>query len=118
MDELNRYGLAEHRYEGVGELRHPNDNPTPVFFDVRQLNNAAIVIGCVATSGSLFEDPSELAGQTLDGQHLQTFGRLVRVRLHLANELRTAVYLCSEFRVGPSGFAYSSYEPIRFALYN
>jgi hypothetical protein len=117
MRQLDRYGLAEHQYEGVGEVQFTGRDPTKVYFDARQMPDATLVVGCVAMEGSLSGDPYELTGHTLDRRSFQSAGPLITVSHRITNGYQSAELLCREIRVG-ADVTLSTLEPVRFALYN
>jgi hypothetical protein len=116
MHELDRYGLAEYQYEGVGELRYADRDPVKVYFDARQFSDARLVIGCIATESSLHEDPVELSGRRFDGQSFQAKAP-TWVTHHIRSEYQSAQFIADEIQVG-ADVALPTYRPLRFAVYN
>lgn len=79
MDDLNHYGPALFRYEGMGEVSFENGDVVPVYFDARQLNRATVVIGCMAEGWNLGASSriiSRISGLTTDGHELESVGRV------------------------------------------
>src|SRR5258708_25981271 len=121
MDQLDRYGLYEHRYEGIGEVNFAEGNPLPVYFDARQLRGAEIIIGYLTEGrlgGSFLAEPRELVGKTTDGRPFRTLGDLVTVRNRSANGVNQAELFAREIDIGEPVTEGPLYYPVRFALYN
>ena len=121
MDQLDRYGLYEHRYEGIGEVNFAEGNPLPVYFDARQLRGAEIIIGYLTEGrlgGSFLVEPRELVGKTTDGRPFRTLGDLVTVRNRSANGVNQAELFAREIDIGEPVTEGPLYYPVRFALYN
>ncbi len=98
MDQLDRYGLYEHRYEGIGEVNFAEGNPLPVYFDARQLRGAEIIIGYLTEGrlgGSFLVEPREPVGKTTDGRPFRTLGDLVDSAESVRQRSESSGTLCS-----------------------
>lgn len=88
---LDQYGVALHRYEGLGKANLSQGEPLPVYFEVRQVENGSIVIGCLSSEDLLLRDIQSVSGYTDDGTHLETSGRILvthaSMRSHAPSEL-------------------------------
>ncbi len=115
MDELERYGTAEHRYEGTGCLVGSDGSNTEVYFDARQVDDGAIVIGVAAVGGSIVGEASSFRGRTFSGLELRTEGPMSDVFRTFGRGDR-AHFIVPQLEVAASTEA--TPRTIRFALYN
>ena len=60
MDELDQYGTAIRRLEGVCTLTHgpqSEQEGPPAYFEARQVDDNSIIIGCLRDRSFAFEPP-------------------------------------------------------------
>ena len=72
MKELDDYGSFNTSYEGVGQLWYVGKPNIPVCFDVRQLADGRLIVGCVSTGDPIEPDPVSIAGHLLSGEPFDT----------------------------------------------
>jgi hypothetical protein len=68
MDELDEYGAFNTRYEGGRQLRYVPGPSVPIYFDVRQLVDGRLLVGCVSTGELIREGPVAISGRLLSGE--------------------------------------------------
>jgi hypothetical protein len=120
MDELDEYGAYNTRYEGIGTLRYFGDPPTtPIYFEVRQLVDGRLLVGCVSTGETIRETPSAIDGHLLTGEPFSTIvGRGIR-EIYLNNgEISKAHYVANMTRVKYTNELQPNNHSIEFALHN
>jgi hypothetical protein len=119
MDELDEYGAFNTRYEGVGELQYMPGLAVPVYFDVRQLVDGRLLVGCVSTGGPIQEGPVAISGRLLSGEPFDTiWGRRITEMHRPDSDVAKVHYVANMTRVRYTKDAQPDNHSVRFALHN
>ena len=120
MDELDGYGTFNTRYEGVGHLiyLYPSDS-IPIYFEVRQLTNGRLLLGCVSTEKPIRDKPHALDGHLVTGEPFTTmWGRGITEIYRSEGLVSKAHYLATMTRVRYTRDVQPDDHSIQFAVHN
>jgi hypothetical protein len=119
MDELDEYGAFNTRYEGVGKLQYLPGHPIPVYFEVRQLTDGRLLLGCVSTGDPIRDKPHAVDGHLLAGEPFTTmWGRGIAEIQRSEGEVSKAHYIANMMRVRYTQDLEPNHHSINFALHN
>jgi hypothetical protein len=119
MDELDNYGAFNTRYEGVGQLQYLPGPSIPIYFEVRQLSDGRLLLGCVSAGDTIREKPHAIDGHLLTGEPFSTmWGRGITEIHRSGGKVSKAHYLANMTRVRYSRDAEPNDHSIQFALHN
>jgi hypothetical protein len=119
MDELDEYGAFNTRYEGAGRLVYLPGPSIPIYFEVRQLADGRLLVGCVSTDDVIRENPHAIDGHLLTGEPFTTTWGLGITEIHRSEgHISKAHYLANMTRVHYTKELESNDHSIDFALHN
>jgi hypothetical protein len=119
MDELDNYGSFNTRYEGVGQIVYLAMEPVRVYFEVRQLADGRLLIGCVSMGEPIRDDPVMIDGHLLSGEPFSTmWGRRIKETYRSEGNINKAHYVANMTRVRYTRDLQPDDRSIQFALHN
>jgi hypothetical protein len=119
MDELDVYGAFNTRYEGAGQLQYLPGPSIPIYFEVRQLTDGRLLVGCVSAGETIREKPHAIDGHLLTGEPFTTmWGAKITEINRSGGKLSKAHYLANMTRVHYTEDLESDNHSIKFALHN
>src|SRR5215510_2582763 len=116
MDELDEYGAFNTRYEGVGQLNHVGA-AVDVYFEVRQLFDGRLLIGCVART-PIPPNAVSLEGHLLSGEPFSTMWGRGITEIYRADHPHKVHYSANMTRVRYTKDCQPNDHSMQFALHN
>lgn len=116
MDELDEYGRFNTRYEGVGRLLHIQAS-VDVHFEVRQLFDGRLLIGCVAPA-PIPPNAICIEGYLLSGEPFSTIWGQGLTEIHRTEQPSKVHYSATMTRVRYTKDLEPNSHSIQFALHN